>query len=281
MEDKKYFSAEEFDKMYDNVIKKEQGLDEESVNARKMFEDAKKKSTIKAEDYIMEDGTPIVNLDIKSSDATKDLERKAEMFIDGFPIKKGVSKVKEFMMDDDVKDFNKVLAKITFEKEGIDKAVSDLFNDPVKVYNTLVKYFEVCINKNIMPTIATMCAFLGCSKEELYRNAGSTNCKSYKVLSKGIMLCHSFIEMGAINGVVDSRVFSFLSKNYYGLKDDANVIVRAGVIDNNDVNNVETLDAIRRQVMYEESMSSDNSMDNSMNNNININNNVIIDMKDE
>lgn len=274
-EDKKYFTAEEFDKMYDNIIKKEQGLDDESVNARKMFENAKKKSTIKAEDYIMEDGRPIVNIDIKSSDVTNDLARKAEMFMEEVPIKKGISKVKDFMMDEDVKDFNKVLAKITFEKEGIDKAVVDLFNDPTKVYNTLVKYFEVCINKNIMPTIATMCAFLGCSKEELYRNAGSTNCKSYKVLSKGIMLCHSFIEMGAINGVVDSRVFSFLSKNYYGLKDDTSVVVRAGVIDNNDVNNVETLDAIRRQVMYEEA----SNVNNENNVNDNNDNNVVIDME--
>lgn len=274
MEDKKYFTEEEFDKMYDNVVKKEQGLDDESVNARRMFENAKKKSTIKAEDYIMEDGTPIVNIDIKSKEFTNDLERKAEAFMDGFPLKKGVSKVKEFMMDDDVKEFNMNLAKITFAKEGIDKATEELFNDNTKVYNTLVKYFEVCIVKNIMPTIATMCAFLGCSKEELYRNAGNTNCKSYKILSKGIMLCHSFIEMGAINGVVDSRTFSFLSKNYYGLKDDTNVNVRAGNIEN-DVNNVETLDAIRRQVMCEEM--STNNVDNV--NNVNNIDKVVIDME--
>lgn len=268
--DKKYLSAEEFDKMYDNIVKKEQGLDDESIKYKEM----RKKSTIKPEDYIMEDGTPIVNIDMKSNGiSSNDLERKAEAFIDNYiPGKRGVSKVKEFMSDDDVKAFNKTIASLTFAKEALDEVASEMFKDPMKVYNTLVKYFETCINNNIMPTIATMCAFIGCSKEELYRYAGNTNCKSYKVLSKGIMLCHSFIEMGAINGVVDSRVFSFLSKNYYGLKDDTSVFVRAGVIDNNDVNNVETLDAIRRQVMSE-SFNEDN-----VENNID-NDSVVIDME--
>lgn len=263
-------TAEDFDRLYEEKIAKEEGRDAATLRYNEM----RKKSTISPSDYIMEDGTPIVDTSMKSS-GRGELERKSEFFIDNYlPNKRGVSKVKEFMMDEDVKEFNKTLAKITFAKEGITIDANELFGNPNKVYNTMVTYFETCINKNIMPTIATMCAFIGCSKEELYNNAGNTNCPSYKVLSKGVMLCHSFAEMGAINGVVDSKVFSFLSKNYYGLRDDTNVNVRAGVISENDVNNVETVRAIREQIMSENDNVSDKFNDK-------FNDKIIIDIDEE
>lgn len=227
--------------------------DDEFTISRMAFLNAKNPDTIKKEDYVMDDGTPIINTTSLSMGGGNEIDKKAEYLVDSLFMgrQKGVSKAKEFMKDEDVKEFNKVLAKITFAKEGMEINVEEIFRNPENVFNSIVKYFETCISKNIMPTIATMCAFIGCTKEELFKYAGNTNCPSYKVLSKGIMLCHSFVEMGAINGVVDSKVFSFLSKNYYGLKDDSNINIKAGLSNDNRVNNVETARAIREQIMEE------------------------------
>lgn len=228
-------------------------LNDEFTISRMAFLNAKDPNTIKKEDYVMDDGTPIINTTSTYMGGGNEIDKKAEYLVDNLfgGRQKVVSKAKEFMKDEDVKEFNKALAKITFAKEGLDINVEEIFDDPENVFNSIVKYFETCINKNIMPTIATMCAFIGCTKEELFKYAASTNCPSYKVLSKGIMLCHSFVEMGAINGVVDSKVFSFLSKNYYGLKDDSNINIRAGISNDSTVNNVETARAIREQIMEE------------------------------
>ena len=189
--------------------------DNDFTISRMAFLNAKNPDTIKKEDYVMDDGTPIINTTSSVMGGGNEIDKKAEYLVDSLFMgrQKGVSKAKEFMKDEDVKEFNKVLAKITFAKEGMD------------------------IN--------------GCTKEELFKYAGNTNCPSYKVLSKGIMLCHSFVEMGAINGVVDSKVFSFLSKNYYGLKDDSNINIKAGISNDSTVNNVETARAIREQIMEE------------------------------
>ena len=227
--------------------------DNDFTISRMAFLNAKNPDTIKKEDYVMDDGTPIINTTSSVMGGGNEIDKKAEYLVDNLFMgrQKGVSKAKELMKDEDVKEFNKVLAKITFAKEGMDINVEEIFRNPENVFNSIVKYFETCINKNIMPTIATMCAFIGCTKEELFKYAGNTNCPSYKVLSKGIMLCHSFVEMGAINGVVDSKVFSFLSKNYYGLKDDSNINIKAGISNDSTVNNVETARAIREQIMEE------------------------------
>lgn len=181
---------------------------------------------------------------------------KANSFIDmldNFP-KKGNNKVKEYLSDEDVKAFNRSLTDVTLMKENLDKVTEEVFNNTEKTYNLVYGYFNMCINKNVMPTIATLCAFLGCTKKELFEYAKNLNCPSYLILSKGILLCNAFAEMAAINGAVDGRIFAFLAKNYYGMSDDTNINLKAERVDSaSSVNNVETMRAIKDQLRSENS----------------------------
>lgn len=181
---------------------------------------------------------------------------KSEDFLDKVESRKGGSgynKMKMYMKDEDIRAFNREMASISFASNSIYKRnVSELFYDEISIKNMLTGYFDSCLSRDIMPTVASLCVFIGCTKAELYKYMNDTNCPSAKLLKKSVMLCHSFAEMGVLNGVIDSRTFSFLAKNYYNMSDDTNLKITAGVSSGNDmINNVETASAIREQIMLE------------------------------
>lgn len=161
------------------------------------------------------------------------------------------AKIKDYLQDDNVKDFNLELAKITFADVNMTTPTIDLFYDRDRINNSVITYFESCLKNNIMPTIATLCVFLGCNTKELFKYASDTRCPSSSILSKSITLCHAYLENSVVNGVVDSKVFNLLGKNYFGLSDDTNVNVKA-ISTNIDVSNSsDTLNAIKEQILLE------------------------------
>lgn len=106
--------------------------DNDFTISRMAFLNAKNPDTIKKEDYVMDDGTPIINTTSSVMGGGSEIDKKAEYLVDNLFMgrQKGVSKAKEFMKDEDVKEFNKVLAKITFAKEGMDINVEEIFRNP-------------------------------------------------------------------------------------------------------------------------------------------------------
>jgi len=82
------------------------------------------------------------------------------------------------------------------------------------------EYFEFCIDRRIAVTVAGLSAWLGISVATL-RNwkINSDTMPFYEVVEPAIAFIHAMTEQGAVDGNVPAQVFMFISKNYYGLKD--------------------------------------------------------------
>ena len=62
-------------------------------------------------------------------------------------------------------------------------------------------------------------------------------------------MCHVSLENRAIGNGMNSVLYMFLGKNYFGLKDDKNITVTPA--NNDSVNAKETMDAIQKQIEEE------------------------------
>lgn len=81
-------------------------------------------------------------------------------------------------------------------------------------------YFDFCIHRRIPICVAGLSAWLGISVATLgnwKRNRDTM--PFYEVVEPAVAFIHSMVEQGAIDGNIPPSVFSFLAKNYHGLKD--------------------------------------------------------------
>lgn len=62
-------------------------------------------------------------------------------------------------------------------------------------------------------------------------------------------MCHIALENRAIGNGMNSVLYMFLGKNYFGLKDDKNITVTPAT--SNSTNSQETMDAIQKQIEEE------------------------------
>lgn len=62
-------------------------------------------------------------------------------------------------------------------------------------------------------------------------------------------MCHVALENRAIGNGMNSVLYMFLGKNYFGLKDDKNITVTPAT--SNSTNSQETMDAIQKQIEEE------------------------------
>lgn len=112
------------------------------------------------------------------------------------------------------------------------------------------EYFKLCYDCEMLPTIASLCLFLGVTRETLYSSANDKRTYAYSdVLKYAINTCQSYQENGVLSGDVPSVPFIFLSKNYFGLKDTTEVNLSANNQDN--TINSETMSVIREQIKSE------------------------------
>ena len=63
-------------------------------------------------------------------------------------------------------------------------------------------------------------------------------------------MCHVSLENRAIGNGMNSVLYMFLGKNYFGLKDDKNITVTPATSDSL-TNSQETMDAIQKQIEEE------------------------------
>jgi glutamine amidotransferase PdxT len=91
--------------------------------------------------------------------------------------------------------------------------------------------------------------WLGCDRDTLYNHANNSNSPFFGTCKKLISICQVALENGAIKNKVNSVLYMFLGKNYFGLKDDKNITVSAQ--QGSDVNSQETAEALRKQLEEE------------------------------
>ena len=174
------------------------------------------------------------------SEREKEMVKQATKFqnLPTFP----KNKVSQWLREDNVKAFNKILLDKAFMKHIP-------LTEPEVLSIELQKYFECCYSHDIVPTISSMSVWLGVNKDTIYSNiAHKSRCSD--VLSQAVNFCHSINENGAISGSINTVLYMFLSKNYYGMKDNTTLNLTTGLQDNT-INNINTMKVIQEQIAIE------------------------------
>ena len=148
-----------------------------------------------------------------------------------------------YMAQENVRAFNKVM----FNK--VLKGRPQRWDSLEELQSELRGYFELCDETAVIPTVTGVAAWLGCSRDTLYSHANNPNSIFSDTIKRVMSICHFSLENGAVDGKVNSVLYMFLGKNYFGLKDDKNITVTPAT--SNSTNSQETMDAIQKQIEEE------------------------------
>lgn len=181
-------------------------------------------------------------------------EEREKMVIDrGNPTNSSKSKMSEYLSQDNVKSFNRIVISRNFDKleERHKKKSQQIFQDYDECLCDVEDYFKLCDKYNIIPTIASMSLYLGVNKETIYQYAN--NPKMYEcsnILKTAIQTCQAYHENAFISGEIPPVAFIFYAKNYYGMKDQTDVRFNQDNQDNTILNN-NTMETIKEQIELE------------------------------
>lgn len=154
-------------------------------------------------------------------------------------------KLTKYLGQDNVKCYNRTL---------VDKSLKQnkrkTFQNEDECFNEVSDYFKLCDTYNMIPTIASLCVYLGVSRETLYYLSKQSFAYS-DTLQNAIDICHSFLETGSLSNSINSVLYIFLGKNYYNMQDNSTINLSAN--NNQTISNTQTMDAIRQQIALEQS----------------------------
>ena len=157
------------------------------------------------------------------------------------------NKSKEYMANPLVQEFNRELRKKVFNSTGVGRPYK--WNSVEEVTEDIVKFFELCERTNTIPTVVNLSVWLGCNKDTIYEHANNSSSPFSDLFKNVLNMFHGTLENSSISGAVNPVLYMFLSKNYFGLKDDKNITVSAQQGSN--INTQETADALRKQIEQE------------------------------
>lgn len=153
-----------------------------------------------------------------------------------------------YMSKDNVKKFNKELEKKMFNSSGVGRPYA--FSSLEQLEKDMSEYFDTCRKYDIMPTNVSLALWLGCDEDTISNHAKNQNSPFFGVMKNTKQYLHSLMQGGTLAGEINPVTYIFLSKNYYGMKDDKNIQVSA-TNNSSTVNNQETMDAIQKQIEEE------------------------------
>ena len=155
---------------------------------------------------------------------------------------------KSYLAQPHVQEFNKEIRKRVFNSRGVGRPYA--FQSLEITEKEIDDYFQLCSDKQVVPTITTLALWLGCDKDTIYNHANNSNSPFFGLFKNVINYCHSLMQNGAVDGKVNPVTYFFISKNDYGMRDDKNITVSASNNSGN-VNTQETVDALRKQIAEE------------------------------
>lgn len=183
----------------------------------------------------------------KLSQEEREEEWLEKSMIPSKPNNGGIAKAHEgkgrYLDNPDVKAFNKEIRERVFVR----KCAFDSFED---VGLEISNYFDLCDTHSVIPSITSLCLYLGIHRDTLYAHANNPNSKYSDILKEAINYCHSILEGGAFEGKVPAVPYIFTAKNFFGMRDDKNITVSPAT-DSVSVNSSETMDAIQKQLEAE------------------------------
>lgn len=158
------------------------------------------------------------------------------------------NKASQYLSEPNVKTFNKILLEKAFSKHIPFTSEEDMKNE-------LFKYFDTCYKQDIVPTISSLCVWLGVHKDTIYSTIANKG-RNSDLLTQAVQICHMQNENGAIAGSINSVLYMFLSKNYYGMHDNSTINLTTGLQEPT-INNTDTMKVIQEQLALEHTSKTD------------------------
>lgn len=118
-----------------------------------------------------------------------------------------------------------------------------------EVEGMIKEYFSICLTYNICPTLSGVCVWLNCPSYTIRRIAQDINSPFNELMQQVINICQLYLENSTIEGKTNPALYIFLGKNYFGMKDNQEITLAPK---ETTVNNQETVNAIREQLLLEE-----------------------------
>lgn len=182
-------------------------------------------------------------------------EEREQMIINKSNPSSNKSKMSEYLSQENVKSFNRIVVSRNFDKleEKHKNKSQQIFQSYDECLNDVGDYFKLCDKYNIIPTIASMSLYLGVSRDTIYTMANSP--KVYEcsdILKTAIATCQAYHENAFMSGEVPPVAFIFYAKNYYGMKDQTDV--RFNQDQNNETISSDSVSALKEQIAQEESI---------------------------
>ena len=172
--------------------------------------------------------------------ALKELElrQKAKELIAG-------NKGNNYLENPQVKAFNKELRTMAMSKA----------RKPIKLgtvdetQREIIDYFDLCDQYSQLPSIKSLCTYLGISVSTYNTYLRETDSEYGEVFRAAIDFIHSVIENGAMNNKINPATYMFTASNFYGMRDSKQIDISAvAPSQNNSVSSRESLNALRKQI---------------------------------
>lgn len=157
---------------------------------------------------------------------------------------------KEYMSNPNTIKFLDTVVKKSFNPDGRPYA----FKSVEQLEKDMGDFLSLCYETNTIPTITAVALWLGCDRDTIYAHSNNPNSPFSDTCKKIINLCHLSMENGAVAGKINSVLYMFLSKNYFGLKDDKNITVTPAT---DSVNTPATMEALQKQLNEENVMNAE------------------------
>lgn len=147
---------------------------------------------------------------------------------------------------DNVKAFQEDMLAHLFGKEAPKKKGRGMFFDTREELDEWIyKYFRLCMDSNMVPTISGLCTYLKTNKQTLYDHVNNPNSPLHESCKNAVEYCHVCLESGASESKLNSVAYIFQAKNYFGMKDTQEIQVQANATQ--ELNSPETLKALKEQ----------------------------------
>lgn len=152
-----------------------------------------------------------------------------------------------YMSKSNVKEFNRAMEKKIYNSSGIGRPYA--FDSVEGLEKEMSDFFELCKVTDTVPTITSLALWLGCNRDTIYAHINNSNSPFSGIFKKTLTYLQAVMENGTLSGDINPVTYIFLSKNYFGMRDDKNIQISAQQGSN--VNTTETADALRKQIEEE------------------------------
>lgn len=156
-----------------------------------------------------------------------------------------------YFAQENVKEYQREMLTHLFSGEKKKKkGRGGFFETREELDEWLQEFFNLCISKEVVPTISALSTFLMCSRDVIYSHANNPSSPFFESCRNAIEYCHACLESGASESKLNSVAYIFQAKNYFNMKDvqEVKVAPNQGQISNSE----ETLNALKDQIQKQE-----------------------------